>query len=66
MLKVTIEKPKVFMHVKSTAERGHWRSGKFWSYGGTDIPLREVTKEMIADPRLVIVEVTEEEESDVE
>ena len=66
MRKVTIEKPKVFMNVKSTAPKGHWRSAKFWSREGTDVPLREVTKEMISDPRLVIVDVTEEEESDAE
>ena len=59
-------KPKIFMNVKSTAGNGHWRSARFWSHEGTDVPLREVTKEMIADPRLVIVEVTEEEESDAE
>ena len=59
-------KAKVFMNVKSTGPKGHWRSAKFWSRQGTDVPLCEVTKEMIADPRLVIVEVTEEEESDAE
>ena len=58
-------KPKVFMSVKSTAERGHWRSGKFWPQSGTDVPLHEVTKAMSADPRLRIIEVTEEE-SDAE
>jgi hypothetical protein len=57
-------KPKFFLNVKSTAERGHWRSGKFWPSTGTDVPLHEVTKAMIADPRLRIIEV--EEESDAE
>lgn len=60
------KKRKIFFNVKSTAERGHWRSGRLWPMAGTDVPLREVTCAMMSDPRLVITEVVEEEESDAE
>jgi hypothetical protein len=40
--------------VKSIDIRGHWRSGRFWPNAVTEVSADEVTKAMLADPRLRI------------
>lgn len=40
--------------VRSLAERGHWRSGKFWGPGFVDIAVEEITDLMWADPRIEV------------
>lgn len=45
--------------VRSTAERGHWRSGRHWGPQFVLVSANEVTPAMFADPRLVI-ELVEE------
>jgi len=44
-----------YFRVRSSAEIGHWRSGRYWGPSFVTVPAEEVTDAMLADPRLEIV-----------
>ena len=58
------ENKKIYYNVKSTEYKGHWRSARFWTTGGTDCEESEITQLMRDDPRLVITLVEEVDADD--
>jgi hypothetical protein len=64
--KASVAKSEKIVVVRSLAGQygGHWRSGRFWSNTGTDVPESEVTQAMREDSRITITEVVVEESSE--